>query len=55
MQDMHTMYESVKVPVPSEVTMLKATVLPILISEIKAAKVKITMIALIGTSNPGRT
>lgn len=53
--EMHTMYDAVKVPVPRDVTMLNATVLPMLMSEISVANTKITMMALTGTSSPGRT
>ena len=54
-QDMHIMYDRVKVPVPSEVTMLNATVLPMFMSDMRAAKVNMTRIAFIGTSKPGLT
>jgi hypothetical protein len=43
------------VPVPRDVTTLKATVEPMLIKEISAAMVKMTRIASTGTSMPGWT
>ncbi len=55
MQDMQMIYDEVRVPVPSDVTMLKAMVLPIFMSDIRAAKINMTRIAFTGTSKPGLT
>lgn len=54
-QDMQTMYDSVKVPVPSEAMLLNATVLPMLMRAMMVVNANDTMTVLIGTSYPGRT
>ena len=46
---MQTMYEIINAPTPTELIILKATVLPILIKDIRAVKKKEKMIALTGS------
>jgi hypothetical protein len=53
MHEMHMMYEAVRVPVPREVTMLKAAVLPMLMREMMMARPVMTRIAFTGASTFG--
>jgi hypothetical protein len=53
MHKMHTMYEAVRVPVPRDVTMLKAAVLPMLMSEMMMARPVMTKMAFTGASTFG--
>jgi hypothetical protein len=53
MQEMQTMYDIVRVPVPRDVTMLKAAVLPMLMREIMTASPEMTRMALTGASTAG--
>jgi hypothetical protein len=53
MHEMHTMYEAVRVPVPREVTMLKAAVLPMFMREMMMARAVMTRIAFTGASTFG--
>lgn len=50
MHEMHTMYDIVSVPVPREVTMLKAAVLPMLMREMMIARPEMTRMAFTGAS-----
>lgn len=50
---MHTMYDAVRVPVPREVTMLNAAVLPMLMREMMTASPEMTRMAFTGASMPG--
>jgi hypothetical protein len=53
MHEMHTMYEAVRVPVPRDVTMLNAAVLPMLIREMTIARPVMTRMACTGASTFG--
>lgn len=54
-QDMQIMYEDTRPRSPREVITLKAIVEPMIISESSVVQSSVAMIALAGTSHPGRT